>query len=64
VQWTEKECNCNRGIINFRSIRFMINDSRIELRCRKFNRMAGWWHIFTNKIMSLSDHGLTKNVWR
>jgi hypothetical protein len=24
----------------------MINDSRIELRCRKCNRMADWWHVF------------------
>lgn len=53
----EEECNCNHGIINFRSIRFMINGSRIELRCRKCNRkcnrMIGWWHVFTEKIMPL-----------
>jgi hypothetical protein len=49
----EEECNCNQGIINFRSIRFMINGSRIELRCRNCNRMVGWWHIFTEKIMPL-----------
>ena len=37
----EEECNCNQGIINFKSIRFMINGSRIELRCRNCNRMVG-----------------------
>jgi hypothetical protein len=47
----EKERNCNHGIINFRSIRFMINGFRIELRCRKCNLMIDWWHIFTEKIM-------------
>src|SRR5215510_2876743 len=26
----QEECNCNHGTIDFRSIRFMINDSRIE----------------------------------
>ncbi len=49
----EEECNCNQGIINFKSIRFMINGSRIELRCRNCNRMVGGWHIFTEKIMPL-----------
>jgi len=49
----EEECNCNQGIINFRAIKFMINGSRIELRCRKCNRMMGWWHIFTEKIVPL-----------
>ena len=34
-----------------RSVEFMINGSRIELRCRKCNSMVGWWHIFTDKIM-------------
>ena len=48
----EEECNCNQGIINFKSIRFMINGSRIELRCRNCNRMVGG-HIFTEKIMPL-----------
>ena len=36
----EEECNCNHRIINFRSITFMINDSRIELRCR----MVAYFH--------------------
>ena len=49
----EEECIYNQGIINFRAIRFMINGSRIELRCRKCNRMVGWWHIFTEKIVPL-----------
>ncbi len=31
MRWTEEECSCNHGIINFRAIRFMINGSRIEL---------------------------------
>jgi hypothetical protein len=54
MRWTEdEECNCNRGIINFRSIRFTINSSRIELRCRKCNQMVGWWYIYTEKIMPL-----------
>ena len=52
MQWTEKE-ECNHRIINFRSIRFMINNSRIELRCRKCNLMIGWWHIFIEKVMPL-----------
>ena len=49
MQWTEEECNCNHGIINFRSIRFKINGSRIELRCRKCNRMVGRWAYFYKK---------------
>ena len=53
MRWTEEECSCNHGIINFRAIRFMINGSRIELRCRKCNHMVGWWHIFTERIMPL-----------
>jgi hypothetical protein len=55
MRWAEKEeeCNCNHGIINFRSIRFTINGSRMELRCRKCNQMVGWWHIFTEKVMPL-----------
>ena len=48
MRWTEEQCNCNRGIINFRSVRFMINVSRIELRCRKCNRMVGGG-IFSQK---------------
>ncbi len=47
----EEECGCSHGIINFRSIRFMITGSRIELRCRKCNRLVVWWHVFTEKIM-------------
>ena len=53
MQWTEEECNRNHGIINYRSIRFKISGSSIELRCRKCNRMVGRWHIFTKKIMPL-----------
>jgi hypothetical protein len=55
MRWTreEEKCNCNRGIIDFRSIRFWTNGSRMELRCRKCNRMVGWWHIFTEEIMPL-----------
>ena len=53
MQWTEEECNCNHGIINYRSIRFKIHGSSIDLRCRKCNHMVGRWHIFTNKIMPL-----------
>jgi hypothetical protein len=55
MRWTreEEKCNCNRGIIDFRSVRFGTNGSRMELRCRKCNRMVGWWHIFTEKIMPL-----------
>jgi hypothetical protein len=45
-----KEHRCNHGVINFNSVEFMINDSRIELRCRKCNNMVGWWHIFAEKI--------------
>ena len=57
MHFTEEECNCNRGIINFRSIRFMINGSRIELRCRKCNRMVGWWYTQAKKIMPI------KRLW-
>jgi hypothetical protein len=55
MRWTreEEKCKCNRGIIDFGSIRFGINGSGMELRCRKCNRMVGWWHIFTEKIMPL-----------
>jgi hypothetical protein len=56
MRWTEEEeCDCNYGVINFnfRSVRFIVNNSRMELRCRKCNRMVGWWHTFTEKIMPL-----------
>ena len=48
-----KKERCNHGVIDFRSVEFMINNSRIELRCRKCNNMVGWWHIFAEKIMPL-----------
>ena len=53
MRWTEEECSCNHGIINFKAIRFMINGWRIELRCRKCNHMEDWWRIFAEKIMPL-----------
>ena len=45
----EEECNCNHRIINFRSITFMINDSRMSSD-------VVWWHIFTEKIMPLRQN--------
>jgi hypothetical protein len=47
------ECNCNRGVTNFRSVKFGINGSIIELECNTCNGLVGWWHSPTKKIMPL-----------
>ena len=52
-----KECNCNHGIFDFSLVEFMVNNSRIELRCRKCNGIVGWWDAQCTKIMP------NKRVW-
>jgi hypothetical protein len=53
-----KECSCNHGIFDFSLVEFMVNKSRIELRCRKCNGIIGWWdEQGTKKIMPI------KRVW-
>jgi hypothetical protein len=47
------ECNCNRRVTNFRSVRFEIRSSIIELECNICNGLVGWWHSLTKKIMPL-----------
>jgi hypothetical protein len=47
------ECKCNRRVTNFRSARFEINGSIIELECNICNGLVGWWHSPTRKIMPL-----------
>lgn len=49
------ECNCNRGATYFRSVKFEINDSIIELECNICNGLVGWWHNPTKKIMPLKQ---------
>jgi hypothetical protein len=38
-----KVCSCNHQIFDFSLIEFMVNDYKIELRCRKCNGIVGWW---------------------
>ena len=47
------ECDCNRGVTNFRSVKFGSNGSIIELECNTCNGLVGWWHSPTKKIMPL-----------
>jgi hypothetical protein len=47
------ECNCNRGITNFKYVRIGLNDSMIELECNICNGLIGWWQSRAEKIMPL-----------
>jgi hypothetical protein len=49
------ECNCNRSVTNFRSVKIEINDSIIELECNICSGLVGWWHCPTRKIMPLKQ---------
>jgi hypothetical protein len=49
MQWC-KDCDCNRKIIDFDSIEFKIDGSRIDLRCVICNGLIGWWHTQNQKI--------------
>jgi hypothetical protein len=48
-----KECDCNRGIANYKSVKFEINDSSLELKCIVCNGLIGWWDGPTKKITPL-----------
>jgi hypothetical protein len=48
-----KECKCNRGIINFKHIRLKTDGSRIELKCTKCESLIGWWNTQTEKILPI-----------
>jgi hypothetical protein len=56
-----KECDCNRAISNFRSVKFAINGSRIELECTICHGMICWWPISTEQTASLAAHGIKKS---
>jgi hypothetical protein len=47
-----KECNCDHGITNFRSVKFEISGSRILLKCTECNGIVDWWEqSSTKKLM-------------
>jgi hypothetical protein len=48
-----KECDCNRGITNYGSVKFEINESSLDLKCIICDRLIGWWDNPTKKIMPL-----------
>ena len=48
-----KECDCRRGITNYKSVEFVINDSKLELRCIICDGLIGWWNGPTKKIVPL-----------
>ena len=47
------ECNCDRGITNFRYVKFGINDSMIEPECNICNGLIGWWQSRAEKDNSI-----------
>lgn len=48
-----KECDCNRGITNFDSVKFEINDTSLELKCTICDGLIGWWDRPAKKIVPL-----------
>ncbi len=48
-----KVCRCNGEITNSNTFEFKIDDSKIELRCRRYSGLVAWWNVFrkANKIM-------------
>jgi hypothetical protein len=48
-----KECDCNRVITNYKSVKFEINESNIVLKCIICNGLVGWWDGPTKKIVPL-----------
>jgi hypothetical protein len=45
-----KEYTCDRQMSNSNAMEFVINGSKIELRCRKCNGMIRWWDEDSKKI--------------
>jgi hypothetical protein len=44
-----KECDCNRVITNYKSVKFEINESNIVLKCIICNGLIGWLVGWANK---------------
>jgi len=52
MRHNSKECKCSHGITSFKSVRFEINGSRIEMECNICNGIVGWWDepVSTKKL--------------
>jgi hypothetical protein len=48
------DCICNTGMTNSKIEFFIINNSRVELRCKRCKGLVSWWNISarTKKIMT------------
>jgi hypothetical protein len=54
MNWTEEDCVvCNSAMIQSNALEFQINDSRIELRCKRCNGQISWWRVSTKEFVPL-----------
>jgi hypothetical protein len=60
MQWC-KDCDCNRKIIDFDSIEFKIDGSRIDLQCVICNGLIGCGIHKIKRLGHRYGHGQKKN---